>query len=470
MTRNIFLISFNYFIIGLLSLAGVAFTLFYKESVTLAPAELISLGMWTSLPWTIKIVFGSIIDSFLKSRKPYSYLGSLFLFLGYQGFSNLHLLTTFLTEWQALLFLGFLVQLGVVLVDIVTDTFQVEAVDKSQYEKVQYWSQVFQTLGLVVGAVFTGILASKFPFQSVIGSVSFLAFPLVWSTALINVMSRELPHVNWKFLAQALSIIPFFFFVSDFWLVLVMTIYVGWFIYKVCPLNKYFLLTMFGIFLFRVYPSVGPSGTWWAIDVLKFDAEFLGILTLVARVSSLLILFLVGKFLLKGEVKKTLLTVTILAFLLSLPELGVFYNYISPEYAKLAFLGTTALDAPLTSISMVILGILIARFAPRSGRATYMAVSASFMNLALMYSDFISKRLNEVFIVSRGEYSQYGKLLASTIVLGTILSIIGIILVRKKKSTPVPGYVVDKNGYLRKEMDINCVNNDENSLKSGWSE
>lgn len=40
--------------------------------------------------------------------------------------------------------------------------------------------------------------------------------------------------------------------------------------------------------------------------------------------------------------------------------------------------------------------------------------------------------------------------------------------VRKKESTPVSGYVVDNNGYLRKETGSNCVNNDENSLKSGY--
>lgn len=433
MTLNIFLIAFNYFLIGLLSLAGVTFTLFYKQSVTLSPSELVSLGMWTSLPWTIKIVFGSIIDNFLKSRKPYTYLGALLLFIGYQGFSNIDLIKTNLTEWQTLLALGFITQLGVVLIDIVTDTFQVEAVSQNHYEKVQYWSQVFQTIGLVVGAFFTGILASRFQFQEVTSFISFLSIPLVVSTFFIKVTCRHIKPVQWKFLLQTLTIIPFLFIVSDFSLVLIMTLYVGWFIYKVCPLDKYFLLTMLGIFLFRVYPSVGPSGTWWAIDVLKFDAEFLGNLTLVARLSALIILFLVGRFIIKGEIKKTLLTVTILAFILSLPELGLFFNVVPIEFSKIAFLGTVALDAPLTGISMVILGILVAKFAPSSGRATYMAVSASFMNLALMYGDYISKGLNEVFVVSRGDYTQYGKLLASTIVLGTILSIIGIILVRKNK-------------------------------------
>lgn len=428
--NNIFLISFNYFIIGLLSLTSVTFTFFYKET-GLSSEQLISLGIWTSLPWTIKILFGTIIDSIGSNRKYYTYLGTALMsasMLGYAHYPEIPL-----DPWNKLLLLGFTNSLGVVLTDIVTDTFQVEAVEKKYYNRTQYWSQMGQTIGLVAGAAGTGYLASNYEKTTLFGYISILPILIAVSTSLIKAPERITNAINWRLIGISALIIPVALVGNTELLLVGMLFYVGYFMYKVCPLNKTFLMTCLGIFFFRLYPSTGPAGSWWGIDVLKFDATFLGNLTLTARIASLVMLGLVGRFITKGKVRLTLGIITGITLFLSLPELAIFHGIIPVEYAKSVVLGSVILDAPLGGISMVVLGIVIANYAPRTGRATYMSVLASFMNLALMGGDLVSKWLNKIYVVEQGEYSQYGNLLLACIIIGLVLSLVGVSLIREKK-------------------------------------
>ena len=47
-----------YFAYGALGLVAVAETFWIKNNLKLTPAELASLSVWLTLPWTIKMVFG----------------------------------------------------------------------------------------------------------------------------------------------------------------------------------------------------------------------------------------------------------------------------------------------------------------------------------------------------------------------------------------------------------------------------
>ncbi len=70
---------------------------------------------------------------------------------------------------------------------------------------------------------------------------------------------------------------------------------------------------------------------------------------------------------------------------------------------------------------MVPLLTLIAIYAPPSHRATWFALMASFMNLALVTGQLATKYLNSVFVVQRG---MYGELPLLTVV----VSIIGLVV------------------------------------------
>jgi hypothetical protein len=77
---------------------------------------------------------------------------------------------------------------------------------------------------------------------------------------------------------------------------------------------------------------------------------------------------------------------------------------------------------------MIPLLTLVAYYAPEGHRATWFALMASLMNLALVAGQLQTKYLNEIYIVQRGEYSQLGPLLIVAVVLGLLIPIVAIVL------------------------------------------
>src|SRR5919206_1789851 len=52
-----------YFAYGALGLIDVTRDLWIKESLSLSPSQLAGIAVWLNLPWTIKMVFGELVDS-----------------------------------------------------------------------------------------------------------------------------------------------------------------------------------------------------------------------------------------------------------------------------------------------------------------------------------------------------------------------------------------------------------------------
>jgi hypothetical protein len=70
-----------YFAYGALGIIDVSRDMWVKESLTLTPAELAGIGVWLSLPWTVKMVFGQLVDSvpiFGSQRRSYILIGTVF--------------------------------------------------------------------------------------------------------------------------------------------------------------------------------------------------------------------------------------------------------------------------------------------------------------------------------------------------------------------------------------------------------
>ena len=65
----------------------------------------------------------------------------------------------------------------------------------------------------------------------------------------------------------------------------------------------------------------------------------------------------------------------------------------------------TATTSPFAQLSMIPLLTLIAIYAPAGHRATWFALMASLMNLALVAGALQTKYLNEIFVVGRGDYA-----------------------------------------------------------------
>jgi hypothetical protein len=165
---------------------------------------------------------------------------------------------------------------------------------------------------------------------------------------------------------------------------------------------------------------VGQGYSYWAIDRLGFDQEFLGILAQVSSVLSLAGLIVFRKAITRRPVSVTLFWVTIAGSLLYLPTIGLFYGaneWLGVSPRMFAFIDTT-IAAPLGQLSMVPMLALIARTAPAGAEATMFAIMASLMNLALSASELFTRYLNTFFAVSQHDYGNLGRLMIAVGLIG----------------------------------------------------
>src|SRR3954453_19470036 len=71
-----------YFAYGALGLIDVTRDLWIKESLSLTPSHLAAIATWLLLPWTVKMVFGELVDTvpiFGSQRKAYVLIGAAFM-------------------------------------------------------------------------------------------------------------------------------------------------------------------------------------------------------------------------------------------------------------------------------------------------------------------------------------------------------------------------------------------------------
>jgi hypothetical protein len=78
------------------------------------------------------------------------------------------------------------------------------------------------------------------------------------------------------------------------------------------------------IFLFRAAPDVGQGYSYWAIDRLGFDQQFLGILAQVGAVLGLLSLLFLRQWIVRAPVSTTFTWIILLGTALLLPNIGLF--------------------------------------------------------------------------------------------------------------------------------------------------
>jgi hypothetical protein len=204
------------------------------------------------------------------------------------------------------------------------------------------------------------------------------------------------------------------------------------------------------IFVFRALPGPGAGSTWWMIDVLGFDQQFLSELSLISNVLTLVGLFGFRRFMADRSIATVVAFLTIVLTALALPILGMYHGLhewtarhtAGVVDARFIALVDTALESPLGQIAMVPMLAWIANSAPERLKATYFAVMASFTNLALSAAQLGTKVLNQVFTVTRevkdaagavqvpADYSQLGDLLATSIAISFFLPLLTILLFR----------------------------------------
>jgi hypothetical protein len=210
--------------------------------------------------------------------------------------------------------------------------------------------------------------------------------------------------------------------------------------------------TAVAIFVFRAVPSTGPGLTWFEIDVLLFDEQFLSVLAAISSALTLLGIILLRPLVAHYSIARIIVILSLAGGCLFLPSIGMYYGLhqwtaaLTGGLVDARFIAifNTALESPLGQISMIPMLAWIAKNAPNEMKATFFAVFASFTNLALSASALATKYINQVFEVSReiidpatqqvttqADYSELGLLLMAVALITIILPIAVVALIQR---------------------------------------
>jgi len=201
-------------------------------------------------------------------------------------------------------------------------------------------------------------------------------------------------------------------------------------------------------------PRVGDGYTWFAIDVLGFDQQFLSVLSLIASMLTLAGMVILRPLIANHSIVYIIVILTVAGGVLSLPNIGLYYgiqDITAPLTggivdARFIAIMDTAMESPLGQIAMIPMLAWIARNAPPDLKATFFAVMASFTNLALSASSLFTKYLNQVLVVTRevrdpvsgavttpADYSQLGVLILIVSGLTVALPLLAVALVQRTR-------------------------------------
>jgi hypothetical protein len=457
-----------YFAYGALGLVAVAQGFWEKKGLTLSPTELAQLGVWLALPWAIKMVFGEMVDTVAilgSRRRIYVFLGaalvatSLVMMAGAAGGW-----LTFAKPDTIYIAAALLSVIGIVLQDVVADAMSTEVVRRTEPDgsprpqadidydlgMVQALGRLALYLGILLTARAAGWLAQTLPYETVflIG----LVIPLVSVTGalFVRLEASECRPTDWRILGGGLAFgafvvaigvlsVPFgqeVIFVVSMVVIVAMLIRVT---KDVAPeVRRRIAYAAILIFAFRAVPGVGAGYSWFTMDKLGFDEEFFGRLNEIGAFLGLAAAWLLSDAITRQPVARVLLWLTMAGLVLAIPNfmLVMGAHEWTDRVLGIGARGIALIDAaaqsPLVQISMIPLLTLTAIYAPPAQRATWFALMASFMNLALVAGQLQTKYLNQIFDVNRGSYDNLPALLAIVVAIGFIVPITAILLVGRR--------------------------------------
>jgi len=457
-----------YFAYGALGLIDVTRDMWIKESLTLTPSELAGIGVWLTLPWTVKMVFGELVDSvpiFGSQRRIYILIGALFTASGLLTLAGAAggWLTAMRPD-QLYVLGALLIVIGTVIQDVVADAMSTEVVSrtdasgaekpesevKSELGMVQVLGRLSLSAGIVAVAGLSGVLAGLFGRETVflIG----LIIPLISISGMFLIeKEKAAPRpIDWRILggglafgaavlALALGGVPY---AQEFIFVLSMAVVCSMLVLVTRDLDHKSRMAIFYttiiIFAFRATPTTGDGYFWWTLDVLKFDEQFYGVLRQTGAVLAIIAMWVFAKQLTEYSVTKTLFWIAIIGTILSLPSIGLYFGVHEWTERMFGFgarsiaIIDTAASSPFAQLSMIPLLTMTAFYAPAGHRATWFALMASLMNLALVAGQLQAKYLNQIYVVQRGDYGELGGLLIVATIVGFVLPVGTILLFGRK--------------------------------------
>ena len=500
---------------GISGLTGIVGTFFVKDYLSLSAEFLAALGFWAGIPWALKMPLGHLVDLMWRYKSALVFVGagmiaaSLFIMLALLAEPARMAQFMPVATWYVLSVL--LAPVGYVLQDVVADAMTVEAVplvrddgtpiDPATRRLMHTTMQTLGRVAIIGGGVFVSLLnvvlfdgvdampeaqklatyidiyqlALAIPVFSVLGVV--LGGVFKWRQlrrlrasghSASEAHDLAFGHIertapNWWILGGGLVFVAFTVAtgLSDLTYskeiifggsLLIVLFLMARLVRVLEPQARLVLVgTAVIIFVYRAMPTPGAGQTWWMIDELGFDQQFLAVLSLISSALTLFGMFLFRRFMAERSIAYVVVFLTLAGSLLYLPVIGMYYGLhqwtaahtgglVDAHFIALV---DTALESPLGQIAMIPMLAWIANSAPANLKATFFAVMASFTNLALSASQLGTKYLNQIFTVTRevqdratgavtvpADYSELGWLMWTAMLLGLLLPIAAVLLIR----------------------------------------
>jgi hypothetical protein len=453
-----------YFAYGATGLTAIALTFWERKSLTWSPAEFAALGVWFGLPWTVKMVFGSLVDSvplFGSQRRAYVFAGAGLIASGYillAGSAGGWI--TALSPDQAYVIGVLLTVLGAVIQDVVADAMSTEVVQRTNADgsprpqadidhdlgMVQVLGRLALSFGVFAVAGLAGLLAQILSYDKVFLIGLIVPLISVSGALLVRLETTERRPIDWRILGGGLAFgvavatlglaqVPF---AQEIVIAFSMTVVIWMLVWVTREVEHAtrvrIALAAVIIFAFRATPGVGTGYTWFAIDVLGFSEGFFGVLAQIGSGVALVALWLLADTITRRPVAQVLLWLTVLGSVLSLPQLALvfeWYKLIDVSPHSIALFDTVA-TSPFAQLSMIPLLTLIAIYAPAGRRATWFALMASLLNLALQAGQMFTRYLNLIFHIERGSYANLPALTVVAILVGFVLPMAAILILGRR--------------------------------------
>ena len=506
-----------YLAAGVSGITNIVGLFFVKEYLDLSAVFLAGLGFWAGLPWVLKMPLGHLVDILWKFKSVLVLLGalvmaasSIIMFCLIQYKSEMIIILNAET-WFVISSL--LAPIGFVLQDVVADAMTVEAVPKidengkeidfNELKSMNVSMQLLGRVSIIFGTLLVSMLnlivfadsSEMTELEKINAYAKIYLYSLI--VPLISISGIFLAYVNKKNKLKSLikngvapakarrliftipeltkpniliivgSIIFVFFtlfigtskmqfsqeivFVGSFGIILFLLIKLSNELDQ--KAKKMLVGTAIIIFVFRAMPGVGQGGSWFEIDVLNFDQEFLSLLGLIASFLTIFGIFVLRPLMEKSSMSKLIIILSIAGSFFILPSIAMYYGF--HEYTskltggivdeRFIAIFNTALESPLGQVSMIPILAWIAQSAPNHLKATFFAILASFTNLALSASNLGTKYLNQIFVITRevktnegdikipSDYSELGILLIIVCLLTLTIPIAVTFLIKKLK-------------------------------------
>jgi MFS family permease len=455
------------FATGASALSGVAETFFIKDRLALSAEALVAILVWVQVPWSIKPVFGQLVDSvpiFGSRRRSYVFIGAALIALSYVLLAGIAGSWLTIASPETLYIAASLITvIGLVLQDTVADAMSTEVVRRSVNGKrrpeaevntelgsVQVLGRIAFSSGAFAVAGLSGWLAQILSYEQMFLLALVVPAISISGSLLVRLEVGEPKPIDRRiffgglgFIAATVSVVALGLpYAQELIFVLSMGVILTLVWLTIADIDaatrRGIIYAALLIFVFRAMPSFGPGAQWWQIDTLGFDPAFFGTLGQWSAAIAIIGTWLFSHAVNHRPIPVVLLWLTIIGPMLSLPTIGMFYGLhewtqeVFGFGARAIAVVDASIASPFLQLSAIPMLTLIAVHAPPGRRATWFALMASLMNLALQASGIMTKYLNSIFVIERGDYDSLGILMIVVTAIALVVPLFTILVVTSK--------------------------------------